>query len=740
MTTAVTLSSLILRTAITLQTALTTSMLASLALERVQVRRKDLASVSIARESNGGPYMLSWWLARAYQQMHGRRKSCLLLCLAAFIVVTTTLSQFASTSLTRDLSIGIIPASPTGETINTNFLFNQSIFNDGIHNRGQNRYSKSPFGPSFMPQIMRPSSWLLKPAIFPKFAEYRDGSHDPRPEFADTGNTLRAFLPFSNARDRQMLRNYTGKATVMDARVICVRPNFTNPLYANYGEGGDFVPFETYGFAARTVMPEVAPPRFSFTDEGKPRSLASGPKCAGGGPGNPNEWGLSLCQLGTEAGNMFSQFHDSATFNVSTDGSGLTFLALNISGTMKSLQNPLPLNSSSNYLGKYSEEVFDSYAPSALVPNNEWLDMYFCTARNDSCKLSASICYSSLDSAELAVDVWSSSVLSEPSVSFSQKLHTLRSDSIGQQLGQASDGTWFRESADARGIYELAPRTSWIPKNASGDYEYAPVLSAKTGSESASGRPFSFLVNAANMEAQAGTPTSGDAYFLKSAEMSWSAPLCSGHTRFHPDAYIPKAFRDWITTDATLIGLAQDILANGGDVAHVVQSLLTVMAANTYYDQLPQFDGTINVTTTVFVQALIPTSRRGFVAVAVVAALHLVLLAAVTVTFALNTHASQLGNTWRVVAQLVQDKPTLAILDRASLATDAQVEALMNADGTSCMVDDDGDGEPSGREDGRGRILSSATDVVGLVASADGTSVELVTAETGVGRRARRKR
>lgn len=54
MTTAITLSSLVLRTAIVLQAALMTSTLASLALERAQIRCMDLASVSIARSNNGG--------------------------------------------------------------------------------------------------------------------------------------------------------------------------------------------------------------------------------------------------------------------------------------------------------------------------------------------------------------------------------------------------------------------------------------------------------------------------------------------------------------------------------------------------------------------------------------------------------------------------------------------------------------------------------------------------------------
>lgn len=40
----------------------------------------------------------------------------------------------------------------------------------------------------------------------------------------DTGIVLRAFLPYSKAESREMVRNYTGDALVLDSRVSCQRP------------------------------------------------------------------------------------------------------------------------------------------------------------------------------------------------------------------------------------------------------------------------------------------------------------------------------------------------------------------------------------------------------------------------------------------------------------------------------------------------------------------------------------
>lgn len=208
--------------------------------------------------------------------------------------------------------------------------------------------------------------------------------------------------------------------------------------------------------------------------------------------------------------------------------------------------------------------------------------MYFCASRSDSCKLSASICYSSLDSDELVINAFKSSTEQEPTVSFSQTHHSLQLDDVRQQLGQPKGGAWFELNADERGIFELAPRDSWIPKAALGEHEY-PLL-PDSNNPGRFQNTYSFLVNAAKIEAQAGTPTSGDAYFLSEAEHSWSIPLTSGHTGFDPGAMVFGPFQNWITTDAILISLAQEIIANGGDISHVVQSLLTVMAGSTYYD------------------------------------------------------------------------------------------------------------------------------------------------------------
>jgi hypothetical protein len=70
-------------------------------------------------------------------------------------------------------------------------------------------------------------TWRRNPPAYPAFAEY-SRSVSPSPGIDDTGVLLRAFLPYSDAALRQNLRNYTGKAIVLDSRVSCQAPQLAN--------------------------------------------------------------------------------------------------------------------------------------------------------------------------------------------------------------------------------------------------------------------------------------------------------------------------------------------------------------------------------------------------------------------------------------------------------------------------------------------------------------------------------
>jgi hypothetical protein len=84
----VSLSALVIWTAISLQSSAATSMVASLAMEQTGVLLLHLASVSLTRNANGGPYMLAWWLFKAFIRSPERWKNTILPTLITVLLRT----------------------------------------------------------------------------------------------------------------------------------------------------------------------------------------------------------------------------------------------------------------------------------------------------------------------------------------------------------------------------------------------------------------------------------------------------------------------------------------------------------------------------------------------------------------------------------------------------------------------------------------------------------------------------
>lgn len=74
------------------------------------------------------------------------------------------------------------------------------------------------------------------PTVYPTFAEY---SESPKIQagIADTGLSLRSFLPISSSTERSSLKDYRGKAMVLDSRVTCVTPNVAQLEWVQGGTG-----------------------------------------------------------------------------------------------------------------------------------------------------------------------------------------------------------------------------------------------------------------------------------------------------------------------------------------------------------------------------------------------------------------------------------------------------------------------------------------------------------------------
>ncbi|KAF5612806.1 hypothetical protein F25303_14315 [Fusarium sp. NRRL 25303] len=212
----ITITSLVLRWATAAQAAICTSMLAAILLQNGAIPLPVAASVSIMRFNNTGPWSL---LGTMKAKWH--RGSVSIGLLTALLVFTTLSLQFTSTVLLSQVGIASIPVAS---------LIPQTHYN--IETNGYTYNAMPSDAPSFLD---------LTPSRYPAFAEWSPDATTPQttaqqkafpPEnstgILDTGSVLRALLPINNDEERSRVTEYHRFATVLDTRVVCMRPKLTN--------------------------------------------------------------------------------------------------------------------------------------------------------------------------------------------------------------------------------------------------------------------------------------------------------------------------------------------------------------------------------------------------------------------------------------------------------------------------------------------------------------------------------
>ncbi|MCJ1231672.1 Mitochondrial outer membrane protein iml2 [Toensbergia leucococca] len=414
-TRAVALSSVVVRTSISMQASTATSMLAGLALENTQILLLHLASVSTMRNANAGPYMLAWLMLKAFIKDPSRWHRLLLPGLVVVLVITTFLTQFTSTTLLSDLNPGTIPGHNSTSTVATNFRYDAN---------------------GSIPLIARGTVWTKKPPFYPTFAEYHEVPSAPQPDNSDTGLTLRAFLPLSGQDTRSMLRNFSGLATVLDSRVQCMRPqlslekaHYTPRVFALTGlisskgrQGTNF----------SCVLPEL--------DDS---SVAE-------------EWQLSMTYLEAFTNASSAPVQSEFQTPASSNQYGMTFVVVNLTaGNITEWTRVLGIDAS-------EFGTFGSPGAAPLYQSNrrEWLDLLF--TKNASLVMSVSICYASYDTSILAIEASSNSNRTEPVATYNVQNQNYDYSNIRLQLGQSSP-EHVNPSPNDRGVLSIKKRSSWKP-------------------------------------------------------------------------------------------------------------------------------------------------------------------------------------------------------------------------------------------------------------------------------------
>ncbi|KAK5637426.1 hypothetical protein RRF57_013138 [Xylaria bambusicola] len=206
MTQSITLASLGLRFTISMQSAVCTSMLAALVLERKLTPKPNVAWFSIIRSTNDGPLKMVRMMLSSKTLVRSVEFWLLFL-----LAVTTLGLQFASTILLSD-------------------IVDSAIVSDMDQTQ--------------MPDLFDPSgadlsviNWLfgaMKP-VYGIFGEL-DVDYNVLPDargLSQTGLVQRAFLPLDRPNDRVSTRYFKGNAIVMSSKTACMRPR----IYVSRNQG-----------------------------------------------------------------------------------------------------------------------------------------------------------------------------------------------------------------------------------------------------------------------------------------------------------------------------------------------------------------------------------------------------------------------------------------------------------------------------------------------------------------------
>lgn len=375
-----------------LQLGIVTAALASLALESKDVFIGDVASVSVMRATaaSTGVFLMAWQYLS-----HGPLRNARLSRIFALTVLAALLwclSQFLLLIILTDVNL----RSTAGLVSTMNLPCNLNYTNvESTPATSRSRWMPPSIG-----------AWNKKISKYASFAEYSEPAYEAD-GVSDTGVTLRAFLPFNTAQERENLKSYKGKATVLDARVTCQVPRIEN---ATLGPNGRF---------RGSLAPTRKTPRltnFNLGDSSAENSEAMDMNLQPGWSGyfdcfiqrylaspdelriTPMRWRFSLCQLwrgdpwfsdpDQNLGGLLSEFFDPSHPEEEASILAMPYLFLNNTG------EPHPSLLSEDGIEYTSHE------------RGEWLDLSY---GNDGLIVSASICYAAFQFADLDVRISSKS-------------------------------------------------------------------------------------------------------------------------------------------------------------------------------------------------------------------------------------------------------------------------------------------------------------------------------------------
>ncbi|KAK3347279.1 hypothetical protein B0T25DRAFT_298285 [Lasiosphaeria hispida] len=617
----VTLCAAAIRTAISLQAGVAMSMIASVLLEKQYVKLGDSAFLSTIRAVSIQPVSLLFFGGRGVLRSLGLLGLPLLIITSLLAIAST----FTSSILLSDFGNIIILGD----------------FNTSMVGYGNESVETSM------------DIWRSPPVQYGRFAEYTyDGSAATGQYIDDTGITLRVPLPMAAVAERETLREYAGPATVLDHRVACVAPqelwitslnetrtssgNTVGPLsfggYATFdtdlplpllgAEPGKRIPFDclmpstdrTVGLQWNLTVCVVRPPASTEESESSPLRLV---------PFLPLKVNLTI--YGPPIYFIFN-----VTAPVQSDGLGWSDFANEHFGAH--------IDDTRGYEIPQGALLTSRKGPwtSTRVGGVEFLE---------GVVFSASACVTVQQGFAFNVTLKGQSA-TEPVLGWTGALggtesnpppeFTYDTSAVRRQLDATTNSRTL--SRQQRGVMEL---------------EFA----ATNWSQPLDEEP-SFSLNA--MDLFPILPT---------------VPLCAIRCRTNPSAVMAVQQNNDVGHPVH-VALFHDALSATGSPARALQSWLTTLTRQRFYDGLGRFTTGAEARYAHSVQVFAPRQWAGFIGMVAVLACHFMAVAGVAVWYLCVTRHTMLGNSWQAVSQVVSEA-TLPLLQRASNLKDADVKAII---------------------------------------------------------------
>lgn len=626
---AITIASMILRTAIGLQATICTALAAAVFLESRVVRMPDIPLFSVLRAVNGGPWSIVEPLICTPRRLFGSIPAWLVLVLFTTAISSELTSTLLLADFRRDslLDKSITNATAVIETHPELLLYSV--------NEDQAR------------------SWRSAPSTYPTFGEIAVRPSQTLPGQTDTGRSKRAFLPF-DTRGRQRLGKYSGPALTYTSEVVCSRPLIRGSLY----------------FTPDVILPQYRKPW---------------PRIHGTVSWHRKSASIGHCQLGEEDCG-FLPFDCAMPFgNGGLPSAGLTTILNNRPTTVCLLKH---LGQSVGHERNFTN-IFLAIDTSK---NSSWTDLNIATDAAASFKNFSGNFPGHELPAPTNVEEWASYEFSPNSIyditvcqSYTDLwLNYVEAETLvpTKEPSLSYDPTseiWLMDD-----IVSMVRKTDELSNSERG------VMTITNISDLTDQDLQQMFQESINFEAlsSAGTALDFLAQFIHyildvvkrdvldfEGGQNFTVYFCS------------QCFLDdgeFLKPDPTYTLLFHAILERTGSFACAYQSILFWMTQALYYKALPGFDYRGNATMVYLADVNIPRAWTGFTIVIAVIVINMICVAAITFYFLSRTKYSIYGNTWHTIAQMVSPD-TRNMLERATCSTDDHVKKVLRNSGSENM-------------------------------------------------------